>query len=170
MTSEQWQQIKRILEPALQLTGSARAAFLNDACEGDPSLRRDVESFLVHDETDDLLDQPAVRRAPAVADSAFESIRRPSGTTLEVCPIDLAPYTRLEVSTRSSRYELVVVAPLELAVLVKGGGRFPESTRARLYRQDVIAVGDVLRLKIGTRKVTTTTIQSIEIVDERRGH
>ena len=78
--------------------------------------------------------------------------------------IDLAPYTTLLVSTRSSRYELIVVAPLDLEVLVKGGRRFPQTTRARLHRQDSIRVGEELRLEMGPRKIVTTRIEAIEVV------
>ena len=164
MTPERWQQVKGILEAALELDEAARPAYLAEACAADAVLREDVESFLEHGEADAFLEQPAVGRPPPIPESALAADDSQRGTVQEVRPIDLAPYTRLAVSTRSSRYELVVVAPLDLEVLVKGGRRFLALTRARFHRQDAIAVGQELRLQIGTRKVTTTKIEAIEIV------
>jgi len=46
MTPERWQQIRDVLEKALELTPSQRAAFLDGACLSDPSLRREVETLL----------------------------------------------------------------------------------------------------------------------------
>jgi len=46
MTPERWQQVRDVLEGALGLAPEQRAAFLDDACFNDPSLRRDVESIL----------------------------------------------------------------------------------------------------------------------------
>ena len=166
MTSERWQQVKRILEETLEHDSEARAAYLTSACAGDDALRRDVESFLAPEPGDGFLDHPAVTRPPAIPDAAVESpVSRAAGPINEVSPVELAPYTKLVISTRTSRYELVVVAPLDLEVAVKGGRRFPTSTRAHLYRQDSIRVGGELALLVGTRKVVTTSIERIEIQD-----
>ena len=50
-------------------------------------------------------------------------------------------------------------------VTSQGGRRFPESTRVHLYRQEVIRVGEEWFLAVGTRKVVTTTIEAIEVMD-----
>ena len=61
---------------------------------------------------------------------------------------------------------IVVVAPLEQEMLARGGRRFPESTRARLYRQEVLrARREELFLVTVTRKVVTTAIEKIEVMD-----
>src|SRR6187455_1449949 len=49
MTPERWKQISRIYEDARLHAASDRAAFLAEACAGDPSLQREVQA---------LLDQP----------------------------------------------------------------------------------------------------------------
>ena len=46
MTPERWQQVKVVLDGALELAPEQRAAFLDQACSTDHSLRRDVESLL----------------------------------------------------------------------------------------------------------------------------
>jgi hypothetical protein len=43
MTPERWEVIQRVLEAVLELEPTRRAAFLDDACLGDPSLRPEVE-------------------------------------------------------------------------------------------------------------------------------
>src|ERR1700752_3320982 len=46
MTPEQWQQIKSLLEEALERDPSERDAFLDEACTGDSSLRAEVEALI----------------------------------------------------------------------------------------------------------------------------
>ena len=167
MDSERWKVVKGIVEGALELERSERLAHVTTACGSDADLRREVESFLSDDDSDGFLEQPALSSAPPVPDSAFTSTgSTPRGTVDDVSPVDLAPYTKLIVSTRSSRYELVAVAPLDMEFLVIGGKRFPTTARVRLYRQNSIRVGEELWLIAGTRKVVTTKITGIEIVNE----
>src|SRR4029450_10598339 len=46
MTPERWQQIEKLFHAALELNVRDRAAFLEEACGNDESLRREVESLL----------------------------------------------------------------------------------------------------------------------------
>src|SRR5215469_6799807 len=46
MTPERWQQVKEVLHGALELAPEKRAAYLDQACSTDNSLRREVGSFL----------------------------------------------------------------------------------------------------------------------------
>jgi hypothetical protein len=50
MTPERWQQIKGVLDQALDLAPSERAALLDRACSTDSSLRKEVEVLLASDE------------------------------------------------------------------------------------------------------------------------
>src|SRR5262245_49711884 len=50
MTPERRQQIERLFEAALELEEQNRAAFIEEACGGDESLRREVEALLAHKE------------------------------------------------------------------------------------------------------------------------
>ena len=154
MTPERWQRVKKILEESLAREASARVAYLEGACAGDDDLKRDVESFLAHERPDDFLEHPAIGRPPPVPDSALAGpVPDRNRTRVRKSVPSTSPrITRLLVSTRSTRYELIVVAPLELELLVKGGRRFPHATHARFHRHDAIKVGEVLRLQVGTRK------------------
>jgi serine/threonine protein kinase len=46
MTPERWQQIRGLLEDALELAPEQRSAFLQRKCSSDPSLRQEVETLL----------------------------------------------------------------------------------------------------------------------------
>ena len=46
MTPERWEQIRAVLEKALDLAPAQRPAFLSQACSSDQSLRREVETLL----------------------------------------------------------------------------------------------------------------------------
>jgi len=49
MTPERWQQVKAVLQEALELAPEQRPAFLDSACSSDHSLRGEVESLLSSD-------------------------------------------------------------------------------------------------------------------------
>ena len=46
MKAEQWQEIDRLFQIALERTPDERPAFLEQACSGDQSLLREVEALL----------------------------------------------------------------------------------------------------------------------------
>jgi len=61
MNSERLQQVERLYYEALQQEPSERATFLDQACAGDKSLRREVEAFLnCDDQADGFLEAPAL--------------------------------------------------------------------------------------------------------------
>ena len=49
MKPERWKQVDQLLEAALDCPATERASFLDQACEGDEELRRELESLLVSD-------------------------------------------------------------------------------------------------------------------------
>ena len=60
MTPERWQQIKALLESALERDPLERSAFLNDACAGDTALRSEVDALLdSHARSGDFMESPA---------------------------------------------------------------------------------------------------------------
>ena len=64
MTPERWQQITNIFQVALQRDASSRSAYLNDACAGDDSLRREVDAMLAsHDQAGSFIEEPALNVA-----------------------------------------------------------------------------------------------------------
>jgi eukaryotic-like serine/threonine-protein kinase len=63
MTPERWAQVNEVLHRAMPLTPVDRAAFLESACAGDDSLRREVESLLA---ADDQVRSSFLQSLPAV--------------------------------------------------------------------------------------------------------
>ena len=61
MTPEQWQRVRPILESALELDPESRVAFVDSACEGDESLRLEIQSLLAEQkQADHFLQSPAL--------------------------------------------------------------------------------------------------------------
>lgn len=61
MKPEEWQRVKQILEPALELDPASRSAFVDRACAGDESLRREILSLLTKQkEGIRFLEEPAL--------------------------------------------------------------------------------------------------------------
>jgi eukaryotic-like serine/threonine-protein kinase len=75
MMLERWQQIERLYHAALERDQGQRTVFLNDACAGDPALRREVESLLAHQETAEGFMQTPAMEVPAnmVTENSGES-------------------------------------------------------------------------------------------------
>src|SRR3712207_943979 len=64
MTVERWQQIKELFHSALERGRGERVAFLDEACAGDESLRREVESLITsHEKEGSFIDAPAYQMA-----------------------------------------------------------------------------------------------------------
>jgi serine/threonine protein kinase/tetratricopeptide (TPR) repeat protein len=65
VTSERWQKVKTVLEDVLELAMEKRAAFLDAACQGEPEVRREVESLLASEtEIGDFIETPVFRIRP----------------------------------------------------------------------------------------------------------
>jgi serine/threonine protein kinase/Tfp pilus assembly protein PilF len=65
VTPERWQQIKAVLESALDREETERMAFLDSACQGDDELRREVESLVASEpELGDFIETPVFRLRP----------------------------------------------------------------------------------------------------------
>ena len=60
MNSERLRQVERVYYEALQLEATERAAFLDEACAGDESIRREVETYLTDNQADGFLESPAL--------------------------------------------------------------------------------------------------------------
>src|SRR5437879_649934 len=60
MKPERWQQIKSLLQSALEREPDERAAFLKEACSGNPSLQSEVESLIAsHQQAGSFVERPA---------------------------------------------------------------------------------------------------------------
>jgi hypothetical protein len=70
LTSERWRQVKEIFQAAVEIPAAEREAYLAGACEGDPSLRTEIESLIAaHEEPGSFLGAPAF---DLVAESAVD--------------------------------------------------------------------------------------------------
>lgn len=69
MDRDTWQQAEKLFTACVDLPGSARKRFLDDACQGKPALRRAVENLLEGDQRTALV-EASIRRA---ARSAYDA-------------------------------------------------------------------------------------------------
>ena len=76
MKPERNRQIDRIFQAALEREPVERVAFLDEACAGDPSLRREVEALLdSHEQAGSFIEAPEMQvAAPLIADHNNDSI------------------------------------------------------------------------------------------------
>ena len=64
MTPERWQQVNEVFHRALEREPGDRPAFLEQACNGDHELRREVESLIgIHQQSGSFIDNPALAAA-----------------------------------------------------------------------------------------------------------
>ena len=80
LSSRRWQQIKSIVDAALDRETSERPAFLDEACR-DPELRKEVESLLAH-ELSGFLEEPAAAQLDAPEEPARATPMDLTGRTL----------------------------------------------------------------------------------------
>ena len=61
MKPERWQKIDEIFHAALQYKPDERKAFIENACQGDEELRRELESLLAEERgADQFIEEPAM--------------------------------------------------------------------------------------------------------------
>ena len=64
MKPERWKRVEQLYNSALERAASERAAFLEEACEGDEALLQEVRSLLEHEEqAEGFIEQPALEEA-----------------------------------------------------------------------------------------------------------
>src|SRR5262245_19853533 len=76
MTPERWKQIDELVQAGLERQAEDRALFLDQACQGDGELRREVESLIAYQENaSGFLETPVIQDTTAlVADSNDETL------------------------------------------------------------------------------------------------
>jgi hypothetical protein len=73
MPGPDWENLKEIFHSAVMLPTNERAAYLDEACNGDLSLRRRVEELLrSHEETRNFVDTPAYQAAAEMLTEGLE--------------------------------------------------------------------------------------------------
>ncbi len=75
MTPEQWHRVKEVFEAALERDSSQRAAFLDEACDGDVALRREAESLIEsYEKEKSFMSLPVIAVAPSFLDKQVDSL------------------------------------------------------------------------------------------------
>src|SRR6059058_6397734 len=70
MKAERWKQVNDLFQSALERAPAERAAFLDEACRGDESLRREVGSLLTsYERSENFIELPAFEVAPELVTS-----------------------------------------------------------------------------------------------------
>src|SRR5438552_16247238 len=70
MKAERWKQVNDLFQSAVERAPAERAAFLDEACRGDESLRREVRSLLTsHERPENFIELPAFEVAPELVTS-----------------------------------------------------------------------------------------------------
>ena len=163
-----WRQIRAVLDDALDLPVETRAAFVKERTDGDTELRREVESLL------DYVDGDGVPGAPLPVQRPDASIvvptEEPEAVARDVDGVDVLqvpPYTVLDVTTRRSRYRIVVVSPLTAEVTIEGGTRFSHPTHATLIDGETIEKGQSIAFHVDGRRVTTSAVERIAVNPSR---
>jgi eukaryotic-like serine/threonine-protein kinase len=82
MTPERWQQVKAVLDAALEHDRHERAAFISKACDGDEHLRKELESLIIsYEQAGSFIEEPAVESlAEIIADKGESLINRELGS------------------------------------------------------------------------------------------
>lgn len=81
LETERWDQIKRVLQAALDLPAEERTTYLRDTCGHDHDLRVEVESLLLaHEQAGSFAQRPAVERlTESVGATAIDRMALPVG-------------------------------------------------------------------------------------------
>ena len=75
VTPERWQQVKGVLDAALEREPQERAVFISKACEGDEPLRKELESLIIsHEQAGNFIEEPAVAALAEIITVKGESI------------------------------------------------------------------------------------------------
>jgi eukaryotic-like serine/threonine-protein kinase len=68
MSANEWERVRALFQSALEQPDERRAVFLSDACQGDESIQREIESLIAaHAAAVGFLEAPAFRVTTEVA-------------------------------------------------------------------------------------------------------
>jgi WD40 repeat protein/serine/threonine protein kinase len=157
MTPERWQYIESLYHAALEHDKDEQAAFLAEACDGDDSLRCEVESLLRCDvRADRFFEAPALEvaaqlQAEEQAAETFDSLllansdpSKPGSGSSPVSPIligDHRIFRKLGEGGMGVVYEAEQQHPRRLVALkIIRGGRLVDEYQVKLFQREVQAL------------------------------
>src|SRR5262245_13191707 len=135
MNPEKWRQVERLYHSALEREAEQRASFLATACEGDDSLRREVESLLAHQsQAENLMEAPVMEvAAKALADDQNGSMTGQSLGSYQILSRLGAGGMGEVYQARDARLERTValkILPAEVAADAERMRRFVREAKA----------------------------------------
>lgn len=139
MASDRWEQVKQLLQAALELDSGERSAFLAEAYQENPSLREEVESLIAsHDQAASLQQDPA---PDASMEESAPTLGRPGGDASEVARGEhIGPYLILREIGRGGMgivYEAEQQEPRRsVAVKVMRGESYLDEEHVRLFQRE----------------------------------
>ena len=177
--SERWQQVEQIYHAALERGAHERSAFLAEACAGDDSLRREVESLLAYeDQAENFIESPAREVAAKVmADEKVTTML--AGQTINHYKIT-APLgaggmgeVYLAEDTRLERKIALKFLPAHLTQDKRHLHRFQQEARAvaALSHPNVCAIHEVVETSEGRHCIVMEYVEGVtlrEHIAERR--
>ena len=128
MNSERWNLIKELFGKALELDAGHRAAFLDEACQDDISLRSEIETLIAsHDEAGDFIEKPLYESAPELLDI------HPPGESL--AGKQLGPYSVIKELGQGGMGVVYLAEDTRLKRLVSMKALAPEFTGDEQHRE-----------------------------------
>ena len=150
MTSDRWQEINLLFHSVLKREAGQRAAFLDQACEGDESLRKEVESLIAaHDEASSFIETPAFAASAEMlmSDQSESLVGHSFGPYSIVAPIGLGGMGEVYLAedTRLGRKVALKLLPAYFTKNADRVRRFQQEARSAsaLNHPNIITVHDI---------------------------
>ena len=167
MTPERWQRAKEIFHAALERAPGDRSAYLARVCDGDESLRREVESLIAaHEQTGKFIDSPAYEAAVGLLIEEKAELKPGQ----RVASYEIASFISrggmgevyLAQDRRLNRKVALKVLPAALTREADRLGRFEQEARAAsaLNHPNIITIYEIA-------KVDSTHVIATEFVEGR---
>jgi serine/threonine protein kinase len=165
LSPERWEQIEKLYHTALEKEPGLRSAFLDEACAGDDSLRREVESLLAYaHRAENFIESPAIEMAATMLaeEQAGAAIGMKAGPfeILSLLGAGGMGEVYLAEDTRLGRKVALKLLPKELTQDLERVRRFEQEARAvsALNHPNILTIYDIGRVE-DVRYIATEYIQ-----------